>query len=629
MTSTAPAQDPRIDAPVTPAPALASSHDALLTRVLLVLALALPFVWPYDPGPSAKTGTMLLAAGLWSLTLMAAAASGWLPRLGTAVWGFIVLAAVIAAQTLAGRLAYPGQGWMAVLLLLGAALVAGLGLGLSRQTAWLRLACIALLAQGLAQVLIGLVQFSLWQIPSLGQWFNTHAAWFYQIVSFPGDGRVYGNLRQPNHYATAVAMGFAGLAGLAPRLRLRTIWIFSVMLAWALVVSGSRTGTVHVFVVALLVALAVPGAWRNRHWQALLAAPLLYAAWWLVLHEADHVGWISYLDAVTRQLDQPVNARSIIWRNAWQVFQMHPISGWGWGQIGWGLEQTTLAGRLHPLPLDNIDNAHDLVLQLLAETGVAGTLPVVVAALTWLWQVVQPWRAGLAGAARRIALLPGLMAVSFIGLHSLVEYPLWYAYFLLAFAFALGWTEGAAASAQRVPARWKRPNPGPWCSAGIAAGVLALLFTVKATIDYARTAEVYSGDPQSSLAARSAALREDWFFLPLAQFTEAASVLPAPDASRDALLADLALLDRSSHAWGDPGLLSRRMIVLLRLGETQKALDLAHYTAHAFWRYAPQTARNFGALASEAGLLNDPSVTRILDVLRKAPVLRRIVVPRQ
>jgi hypothetical protein len=606
-----------------------STRLTLPAQVLLVLALALPFVWPFDPGPSAKTGTMLLAAGLWSLTLIAAAAAGWLPRLGTAVWGFVALAAVIAAQTLAGRLAYAGQGWMAVLLLLGAALVAGLGLGLSRQTAWLRLAAWALLAQGLAQVLIGVVQFCLWQMPALGQWFNAHAAWFYQVISFPGDGRIYGNLRQPNHYATAVALGFAGLAGLAPRLRVRSVWVFSAMLAWALVVSGSRTGTVHVVVVALLVALAVPGAWRSRHWQPLLAAPLLYAGWWFALHEADHFGWISYLDAVTRQLDQPVNARAIIWRNAWQVFQMHPISGWGWGQIGWGLEQTTLAGRLHPLPLDNIDNAHDLILQLLAETGVAGTLPVLAAALVWLWQVLQPWRAGLAGAARRIALLPGLMAASFIGLHSLVEYPLWYVYFLLAFAFVLGWAEGAAAPAQQAAARRHQPLRGPWRTVGMAAGVLALLFTIKAGVDYARTAEVYSSDAQENLAARTTAMRDDWFFLPLAQFTEAAAVLPEPDANRSQLLADLALLDRSSHAWGDPGLLSRRMIVLLRLGEAQKALDLAHYTAHAFWRYAPQTAKNFGALAAAAGLQGNPDVARIVEALRQAPVLRRIVVPRQ
>ena len=610
-----------------PSGALTAARVTQAAQILLALALALPFVWPVDPGPSAKTGTMLLAATLWSLVLIAAAATGRLPRLGTAVWGFVALAAVIAAQTLAGRLAYPGQGWMAVLLLLGAALVAGLGLALSRQTGWLRLAAAALLAQGLAQAAIGLVQFVLWQSPALGQWFNAHAPWFYQIVSFPGDGRIYGNLRQPNHYATAVALGLAGLAGWAPRLRPRTVWAFCAMLAWALVVSGSRTGTVHVVVVALLVLLAVPGAWRSAAWRPLLAAPLLYAAWWLGLHVADHLKWISYLDAVTRQIDQPVNARAIIWRNAWQVFQMHPVTGWGWGQIGWGLEQTTLAGRLHPLPLDNIDNAHDLILQLLAETGLAGTLPVVIAALAWLWQIAQPWRAGLAGAARRIAALPALLAVAFIGLHSLVEYPLWYVYFLLVFAFVLGWSEGATAPAKQVIA--PRRSLALQRGAGIAAGILALLLTAKAALDYARTAEIYSGDAEQGLLARQVAMHDNWFFVPLAQFAQAATVLPAPAAGRTQLQTDLALLDRSSHAWGDPGLLSRRMIVLLRLGETQKALDLARYTAHAFWRYAPQTATGFGALAAEAGLRGDPDVARIQAILRKAPVLRRIVVPRQ
>lgn len=600
---------------------------AIATRALLLLALALPFIWPFDPGPSAKTGTMLLAAGMWSLVLIAAGAIGQRPRFGTAAWGFVLLAAVIGTQALAGRLAYPGQGWMAVLLLLGAALIASLGHSLSRQTAWLRVASAALLAQGLVQVTLGLVQFILWQSPALGQWFNAHAPWFYQYISFPGDGRIYGNLRQPNHYATAVALGFAGLAGWAPRLRPRTVWFFSVLLAWALVVSGSRTGTVHVVVVAVLVLLAVPGAWRSPAWRPLLAAPVLYAGWWLGLRVADHLGWISYLDAVTRQIDQPVNARSIIWRNAWQVFQMHPVSGWGWGQIGWGLEQTTLAGHLHPLPLDNIDNAHDLVLQLLAETGLAGTVPILIAALVWFWHIVQPWRSGLAGAARRIAALPALLAAAFVGLHSLVEYPLWYVYFLLTFAFVLGWAEGATAPSRQILST--KRSLLLLRATGIATGVLALLLTIKAGVDYARTAEVYSNNAEEGLRARQAAMADNWFFVPLAQFAQAAEVLPDPDASRQQLLADLALLDRSAHAWGDPGLLSRRMIVLLRLNETQKALDLARYTAHAFWRYAPRTAANFGPLAAEAGLQGDPRVAEIEAILRKAPVLRRIVVPRK
>ncbi|OIQ93389.1 O-antigen ligase [mine drainage metagenome] len=606
-----------------PSGALTAARVTQAAQILLALALALPFVWPVDPGPSAKTGTMLLAATLWSLVLIAAAATGRLPRLGTAVWGFVALAAVIAAQTLAGRLAYPGQGWMAVLLLLGAALVAGLGLALSRQTGWPRLAAAALLAQGLAQAAIGLVQFVLWQSPALGQWFNAHAPWFYQIVSFPGDGRIYGNLRQPNHYATAVALGLAGLAGWAPRLRPRTVWAFCAMLAWALVVSGSRTGTVHVIVVALLVLLAVPGAWRSAAWRPLLAAPLLYAAWWLGLHVADHLKWISYLDAVTRQIDQPVNARAIIWRNAWQVFQMHPVTGWGWGQIGWGLEQTTLAGRLHPLPLDNIDNAHDLVLQLLATCGVAGTAPVLLLGAALAWRLLRaPWRGGERDAQRGAALLPALAAAGCIALHSLLEYPLWYVYFLFTFAFMLGWGEGVASTAGAA-----QPTRGAVRGAALAAAALALGLSAKATLDYVRAADVYATTGAAADRARALS-RANWFFVPLAEFADAAEVLPDPEDDHAELLDELAQLERASHIWGDPGLLSRRIIVLLRLHRDAQAMALARYTASAFWLYAQRTAADFGPLAAEAGLAGDARVRQAEQILRTAPVLRRVVVPR-
>ncbi|MDE2479829.1 MAG: O-antigen ligase C-terminal domain-containing protein, partial [Betaproteobacteria bacterium] len=406
-------------------------------------------------------------------------------------------------------------------------------------------------------------------------------------------------------------------------------WLASAALTWALVVSGSRTGTVHVVMLALLVLLAWRRPWRDPRMGALLAAPLLYLAWWAALHLADHLGWISDLSALSRQIDQPVNARSIIWRDAWEVFRMHPLRGWGWGQIGWGLEQASLAGRLHPLPLENIDNAHDLLLQLLAETGVVGTLPVLALGLGWLWRISGAWRRGARGADARAAVLAPLLGCAFLGLHSLVEYPLWYAYFLLDLAFLLGWAEGAARAPQ---AEDSAPRVLPARTPALLLALLALLalaLTAKAQIDYVRTSMIYAADDAGGVVLRRLAMREDWFFLPLAQFPEAAAILPAPGDDPARLLDELALLERSSHVWGDPQLLSRRMIVLLRLGREQEALDLARYTAHAFWLYAPQTARAFGPLAAAAGLAGNPGVARVLAVLHHAPVLRRVEVPRK
>ena len=594
-----------------------------LAQGLLLLALCLPFVWPLDPGPGAKTASMLLAAGLWSATLLAAAISGSTPRFGFAAALFVAPALVVGAQTAAGVLAYPSQGGDTVALLLGAALAAGLGRRLAAERDWLEVAGSALLLQGLLQVAIGLLQFVLWQLPDVAGWISAHAPWVYQFVSFPGDGRIYGNLRQPNHYATALALGCAGLAAVAPRLRRGQIWAAALGLSWALEVSGSRTALAHTLLIAALVLLLVPRAWRDARRRPLLALPLLYAAWWLLLRGAASLGWIHYLDAITRQLDQPVNARALIWHDALQVWQQRPWLGWGWGQLGWGLEQAAVTQHLHPLPLDNIDNAHDLVLQLLATCGIVGTAPVLLLAAALAWRLLRaPWSRDARDAQRGAALLPALAGAGCIALHSLLEYPLWYVYFLFTFAFLLGWGEGVAtAGAATQPAR------GAARGVALAAAALLLGLSAKATLDYARAADVYATTGAAAERARALA-RSNWFFAPLADFADAAEVLPDPNDDQADLLGELAQLERASHIWGDPGLLSRRIIVLLRLHRDAQAMALARYTASAFWLYAAHTASEFGPLAREAGLGDDARVRQVEQILRTAPVLRRVVVPR-
>ena len=260
------------------------------TAALLVAALGLGLVWPWDPGPSSKVGSMFVAAWCWSLLLAAAAWLGLLPRRTWAALGFCALAAVIGLQTVGGLLAYPGQGWLAVILLLGAAAAAGLGRGMARHARWIELAAWALLLQALLQVVIGVAQFAMWQAPVGSRWLSDHLPWVFDWISYPGSGRVYGNLRQPNHYATAVAMGYVGLAVLAGRWPAWRAWLVSAALTWALVVCGSRTGSVHVVLLAVLVLLACRRPWRDPRMGALLAAPLLYLGWWALLHVADHLG---------------------------------------------------------------------------------------------------------------------------------------------------------------------------------------------------------------------------------------------------------------------------------------------------------------------------------------------------
>ncbi|MDP0880904.1 Wzy polymerase domain-containing protein, partial [Klebsiella variicola] len=73
------------------------------------------------------------------------------------------------------------------------------------------------------------------------------------------------------------------------------------------------------------------------------------------------------------------------------------------------------------------------------------------------------------------------MIVLTIGLHSLLEYPLWYAYFLLPTCFALGL--GLPAGAEVRPAG---PGPWPWLGALLIAG------SAFAVWDYQRIVVIYA-----------------------------------------------------------------------------------------------------------------------------------------
>jgi hypothetical protein len=111
------------------------------------------------------------------------------------------------------------------------------------------------------------------------------------------------------------------------------------------------------------------------------------------------------------------------------MFTRFPLLGAGWGQFSWHhFEYQALESGAAPLGLFN--HAHNIVLHLLAETGAVGALIVVGGALWWLW--------GLRRAALTLEHWWMLVLLVVIGIHSMLELPLWSAYFLGMVALLLG-----------------------------------------------------------------------------------------------------------------------------------------------------------------------------------------------
>jgi hypothetical protein len=131
---------------------------------------------------------------------------------------------------------------------------------------------------------------------------------------------------------------------------------------------------------------------------------------------------------------------------------------------------TPLQGEVFAAPLDN---AHNLPLHLAVELGWPLALLFCAAVAYWVWRR-QPARAATPAAQSAWVILAA------IGLHSLLEYPLWHAPFLLAAALAFGVLATASAPAKRICIN--RPR---------LLGLLLLALSLAFTADWLRTAQVY------------------------------------------------------------------------------------------------------------------------------------------
>ena len=267
-------------------------------------------------------------------------------------------------------------------------------------------------------------------IAALLQYFDLAQA-FAPWINAADAGEAYANLRQRNQFATLTNIGLAALLWtLADHWQrtekfLSAAQILWVVLAIGLLVAGnaassSRIGLVQLVLVVSLVA-AWPSAYRRRLLVIGLGAALAYVLAALALPNAletfTHVSGRSVFVRLAQV--EGCESRLILWANVLDLIREKPWTGWGWGELDYAHYATLYGGERFCAILDN---AHNLPLHVAVEFGV----PVAVIAfggLSWLLLRAAPWRAQQP--VHRLA----WTVLAVIAVHSMVEYPLWYAPF--------------------------------------------------------------------------------------------------------------------------------------------------------------------------------------------------------
>ena len=288
------------------------------------------------------------------------------------------------------------------------------------------------------------------------QWLNLQEPFTVYVVQTDVGDRAMGNLGQPNQLATLMLIGIASLVWTFEKKRIGLVGLVVgvAFLTVALVLSRSRAGMLSALAVSIYLL------WKSELLVARLQPRHIFA--WLVMYGfglllVPHLQDFLMLGGDIRTMDVTEDSsRSIIWKQVWTGIIQAPWFGYGWNQT----PTAHSVGSVAVPGLLTYTNAHNMVLDLLAWNGIP--LGLLLTGLCAWWFASRIYRIHRANAVYAMAaLLPVLV-------HSMVEYPFAYSYFLLTAGLMIGIVEASHVGVKTISLklRWIATSLAIWFVVG-------------------------------------------------------------------------------------------------------------------------------------------------------------------
>ncbi len=344
------------------------------------------------------------------------------PRIVMLPLGIILL---VLLQFILGKLAYFDQALLLTQYLIWAALLMMLGQRLREELGLPRLLTalsVFLVLGAELNAAAGVLQHYRWH------------TWLDTVITAKNGIAVYGNMAQPNHFADYISLGLISLGLLFMRDKLRTwqVLVLVTPLLFVLVLSGSRSAWFYLLAMNILAFM-----WQRRDssGKPLLRYTVLVLLGFALMQWIVQITWLTPASGsvtTTQRMFGEVHSGDIrlyLWRESWHIFLQHPLIGAGFGQFAW--QHFMWVPQLHASDITGLyNNAHNLILHIAAEMGLAGVVILLATVALWLRQA---WHS-----EHSLCRWWGHSVLAILVLHSLLEYPLWYAYFLGVAAITLG-----------------------------------------------------------------------------------------------------------------------------------------------------------------------------------------------
>ena len=385
----------------------------LLGALLIILSPSLPN--HYLPWRTFH-GEFIAFAGLWCFFVAYYLSFSTLD-LPVKYFFLFLLTLVPWLQFLSGMVSFSGDALIASLFLLGFAFSVWVGRGFYRgyDNHWYSVLAVCLIAAAFLSLFCAFYQWL--ELEYMGVW----------VLNIKRFTRLYGNLGQPNNFATLLCLGMASLIYLKQRgiLSNPVFYMASCFLILGIALSGSRTPMI------IFIAFFVWWFWKrktvamNLGWSFFLLVPLVYLVFFALIPEFNKFYFFVEELPPGKKITS-IGARKAIYLLMLDAIWNGPIWGYGWNQVS--LAQFEFATSNPPAVYTQY--SHNFFLDLLLWNGpLLGGL---------LITCICFWGIKSAVCCKSAEVWFGLLCILVVLSHSMTEYPHAYAFFLLPMGLLVG-----------------------------------------------------------------------------------------------------------------------------------------------------------------------------------------------
>jgi len=402
-----------------------SIQVSLIFILLLLPGISFVHIWPLN-SLFPDGGTLLVVSVLFALTLIRVAALRELPFSTAVLFPLVMLAPLLASHLATDLLLETTLNWMAISLVLTALLVIVAEQFRSSGADFQSLIARALMVTGVVYAVFALIQ---------------HYGLLAQLVDLPAPdaGRLKGAWQQPNLTTSTLWVTLFGAAYVnRSNKKMTCVVAFSLLIGAVLALAASRMNLVLVPFALIISGWLLWSSKTDESTQGrnLLAGTMVILVCLLVVpaisapleRELAEAGWIGEGEGVSL-LERPATDRARVMEflkiaNSLEEWSLKEwLFGQGVGQYGkFSYQQPVVPLRgaggqgawLH---------SHNLFSMIFVETGMLGLIALLVIVVTLVYTVWQ--RRNTAWG------VPALGGLGVIFAHSMVEYPLWYPWYLV------------------------------------------------------------------------------------------------------------------------------------------------------------------------------------------------------